>query len=344
MCVEGDYYRFDHAKTREILYEEILLPLRKGYHERIAERIESLNQKHLPVTDLAYHYTQSGNKPKSIQYNLAAGKDALSRFSNLEAINAFTYVLENLSGESDEKALALEGLGESYQASMKFKDAAKCFEALASMGGKHTMLGLRKAMEATFFQSDIPHLAELIENAEKCNTTNNLEKARILMNKGRVNVMRLEVVTGTKFFEEALDIFEREYSLWDTAWTLIALGSNAASSLKIQLAAGAALRAISIFNELGDTRWLVEAYNMAGMAFIIDFGLAQEGLSMLEKAEMLVEDAKLGDYLKLAQINAESSWALSSLREPKASLVKDLKALTYAEKTDSDWGKRDGLF
>ena len=72
VTVDGDYYKFDHAKTREVLYNEILLPLKKGYHQRIAEKIESLNQnqKQPPVNDLAYHYEQAGNTEKSIKYHL----------------------------------------------------------------------------------------------------------------------------------------------------------------------------------------------------------------------------------------------------------------------------------
>ena len=38
---EGSYYRFDHAKCRDALYEEISPPLRKAYHGRVAERLES---------------------------------------------------------------------------------------------------------------------------------------------------------------------------------------------------------------------------------------------------------------------------------------------------------------
>ena len=41
ICVEEDDYWFDHAKSREVLYEEIPLPLRIGYHQRLAEKIES---------------------------------------------------------------------------------------------------------------------------------------------------------------------------------------------------------------------------------------------------------------------------------------------------------------
>ena len=165
MNVEGDYFKFDHSKTREVLYDEILTPLKKGYHHRVAESIENLNKntEHMPVINLAYHYKQAGNKQKSIQYSLAAGKDALARFSNAEAINDFKFVLQNLKDHSHEKAEALEGLGDAYQASMKFEEATKSFESLVSMGGNGKVRGLRKAMEATFFQNDIPHLAELIE-------------------------------------------------------------------------------------------------------------------------------------------------------------------------------------
>jgi tetratricopeptide (TPR) repeat protein/pimeloyl-ACP methyl ester carboxylesterase len=144
---------------------------------------------------------------------------------------------------------------------------------------------------------------------------------------------------GTKYFEDALRVFEEEYSLWDTAWVLIALGANASGAGKFEEATMASLRSISLFNELGDVRWLVEAYSMAGMTFATNFGFCEEGLLMLEKAEELSENAKLGDYLRLAQINAESAWAYSSLRDPKNALVKDLKALKYAERTDSFWGK-----
>ena len=66
---EGSIYRFDHAKYRDALYEEISQPLRKAYHGRIAERMESgwSGTGKLPVGDLAFHYAQAGNKEKGSQ-------------------------------------------------------------------------------------------------------------------------------------------------------------------------------------------------------------------------------------------------------------------------------------
>ncbi len=100
---EKNYFTFDHAKSREVLYEEIRLPLRIGYHNRIAERIESRDQilKNVHASDLAFHYTQAGNLEKAIKYSLVAGKEALAGFSNAEALKHFTYVLQARSENSE---------------------------------------------------------------------------------------------------------------------------------------------------------------------------------------------------------------------------------------------------
>ena len=119
VCCEKNYFRFDHAKSREVLYEEIRLPLRIGYHSRIAEKIESRDQilKNVHVSDLAFHYTQAGNLEKAIKYSLLAGKEALAGFSNAEALKHFSYILQAISENSEyknERETALEGLAESY--------------------------------------------------------------------------------------------------------------------------------------------------------------------------------------------------------------------------------------
>ena len=62
---EGNYYRFDHAKCRDALYEEISPPLRKAYHSNVAEKMETgWRGPKLPVSDLAYHYAQLVTRKK----------------------------------------------------------------------------------------------------------------------------------------------------------------------------------------------------------------------------------------------------------------------------------------
>ncbi len=342
--VQGDYYKFDHAKTREVLYDEILLPLKKGYHERVAERIETLNvnSKQLSVSDLAHHYSQAGNTPKAIQYNIAAGQEALAKFSNVEAVKHFTYVLENLPRNSEsleKKITALEGLADALYANMKFKEAAKTYEILASIGGPTKLRALRKAMEAAFFQSDLTHMGELLKQADLTNSDDRLENARILMNRGRIFTLQGQQRPGILNRRKALQVFEEEYSLWDTAWCLISLGSNLPHAGELEEAAADLQRAVALFSELGDTRWLIEAYNMAGMTLGVVFGFSQEGMELIEKAIKINEDAKIGDYLRLCQSNIMEAWINSATGNLEGALAKSLKALDYSEKTESHWAK-----
>jgi predicted ATPase len=70
-----------------------------------------------PLSDIAYHYVQAGDKEKSIEYSLVAGKHALARFCNAEAIKHFTYVLENMPKNMEnpeQKMTALEGAGRRF--------------------------------------------------------------------------------------------------------------------------------------------------------------------------------------------------------------------------------------
>jgi tetratricopeptide (TPR) repeat protein len=345
--VEGDYYKFDHAKSREVLYEEILLPLKKGYHERIAEKIESASGKTkiLPVSDLAYHYIQAGNKEKSVPFALRAGVEALTRFSNAEAIKYFTYVLQNAAESAadkvEEKLAAMEGLGDAYYAAMMFKEAGKTYEELEEIGGPFRMRALRKAMESAFFQNNIPHLVELLKHVEveKIEPQDRLENARIEMNRGRVFVMQGRPFVGVQYFEKALRVFEEEYSVWDTAWDLIALGSNLPNLDNLEGALAALVRSITLFQELGDNRWLIEAYNMAGVTYVSFFGFWEKGLEMFEKASKINEVSKVGDYLRLAQLSAEWAWILSSKGDLQGALSKSFEALKYSENTDSSWAK-----
>lgn len=89
VCPDEDRFRFDHACSRETIYEAISKPLRLEYHKRIAEKLEGSKRASPLLSKLAYHYAQAGNKEKAESYALAAGQDELARWSNTEAIEHF---------------------------------------------------------------------------------------------------------------------------------------------------------------------------------------------------------------------------------------------------------------
>ncbi len=338
---EGDFYRFDHAKSREALYEEISPPLRKGYHVRIAERLEagSKDVKELPVNDLAFHFSQAGNKGKAVKYSLAAGKDALARFSNAEAIEHFTYVVQVVGEDpthADEWTSALEGLGDAFYANSMFKEAAKTFEQLANAGtGVVRLRAFRKAMDTAFFQGDSTYLAELVKQAEEYAGLDRLESARVRMNKARIFLDQHMQARALEDFEEALRVFKEEYSLWDVAWVLTPVGLTYAISGKLEEGLAASLRSIALFDELGDCFWQMDAYAIAST--ICGFcGLREEKLEMLAKAIEIDEKMKMGEYSKLVQVYGSWSRHSEVAGDLTGALSKSLKALEYSRKMDSD--------
>ncbi len=89
-------YKFDHAKIKEVLYNEIPKELRSEYHGIIAKAIERLNEDDLDsvIEDLAFHYYYSGGKGKALHYLVRAAEKAKRDYSNEEAIRFYSEALE----------------------------------------------------------------------------------------------------------------------------------------------------------------------------------------------------------------------------------------------------------
>src|SRR5262249_19218457 len=85
-------YMFKHALTQEVAYGTVLHERRKALHERTAQAIEGLYAGRLEehYSDLAHHYTRSGNTEKAVEYLHLAGQQAVQRSANEEAITHLT--------------------------------------------------------------------------------------------------------------------------------------------------------------------------------------------------------------------------------------------------------------
>ena len=94
---EPDYI-FKHALTQEVAYGMVLQGRRKALHERTAQAMETLDRATLDehYSELAHHYSRSGNTPKAVEYLQLAGQQAVQRSANAEAISHLTTALELL--------------------------------------------------------------------------------------------------------------------------------------------------------------------------------------------------------------------------------------------------------
>jgi predicted ATPase len=63
-------YIFKHALTQEVAYNSVLQERRKAIHEQTAKAIEELYRTNLDdhYSELAHHYSRSGNTQKAVEY------------------------------------------------------------------------------------------------------------------------------------------------------------------------------------------------------------------------------------------------------------------------------------
>src|SRR5262249_23767489 len=81
-------YLFKHALTQEVAYGTVLQERRKALHEQNARAIEVLYHASLDdhYSNLAHHYSRSGNTEKAVEYLSLAGQQAARQSANEEAI------------------------------------------------------------------------------------------------------------------------------------------------------------------------------------------------------------------------------------------------------------------
>ncbi len=335
---EGELYRFDHGRTRDALYDDISSVLKKVYHTRVAETLESLGESDkFLLNDLAYQYGKAGNKEKAIKYALAAGQDALAKWSNIEAAKQFAFVVQ-YAGEdskySQERKIALEGLGDAYYASDNFAQAIKVLDQLADLQtGSDKLRALRKAMHAAFYQADISVQKKLFAKAEGIETADRLEAARILHLKSTVFMAPTEWETTGNVWKEVLNVYDEEYAISDAAYVLLWLGFGQACIGSLEEATAYALRSIALYDDLGDFRSQIEAYAYAGGTFQA-CKLDEEAFRMFAKAVKVNEEYKIWDYVRLFPAYVWEALALLGQDVP-AAILKAKKALEYFQKTDS---------
>ncbi|MGE8367918.1 adenylate/guanylate cyclase domain-containing protein [Cupriavidus sp.] len=105
-------YAFKHALTQEVAGNSLLTEQRSALHERTAEAIETLFQSRLKdyCSELAHHYSHSGNIPKAVKYLHCAGEQALQRSAQMEAIRHLGAAVELLERLPDTPERAREEL------------------------------------------------------------------------------------------------------------------------------------------------------------------------------------------------------------------------------------------
>jgi predicted ATPase len=91
--------QFKHALIQETAYQSLLRSTRQQYHQRIARVLEARFPESCETQPelLAQHYTEAGLVEQAIGYWQRAGRRAIQRSANLEAVGHLTTGLEVLA-------------------------------------------------------------------------------------------------------------------------------------------------------------------------------------------------------------------------------------------------------
>ena len=326
VAFEETGYRFDHAKVRDALYEDISPPLRKAYHGKIAEQLESMwKGDEIPVGDLAFHYAEAGNKEKAVKYALDAGEEALKIYSGAEAIKHFRYVLDATKDDmkyTNERTIALEGLGDGLFARGRCGEAVKVFEQLSrgttSNSVKTRVLG--KAIDASFFQGDYSRTLDFANKIVEYPELSPLERARARFNKAKALAWGGQFVETSsahylKEMEESLRVFEGEYSLSDMHNTLLEMTTAYVSNDQLENAIAAGIRAYALSEYSKNAGETAMVASWQSLTYSIT-KLEDEGLHALEESVKLIE--KISDPVSRAFLETTTRWMSGQLIEAKA--------------------------
>jgi predicted ATPase len=338
LVLKDNLFVFNHEKIRELIYNELSEPLKKKYHERIAEKLVEIGTFASCYGKIAYHYDKAGNRKQAIFYSLVAGKDALKRYSNSEAVALFKCVLENDGPEISavERELALEGLGDAYYANCRFEDAITTYHRLSMSNNIDVQLrAYRKEMESIWYkEEDSERLLSLVQKAEKNASLDSLEKARILWNKARAIMWLGQMKDALEAHKEALQVFENEFSLLDIAQLSFGLGVNMMMiGKKTDSGIAEILRAIAIFRDIGYVHGEILARYIGGVDCFFLCGLFDECYANAKRVIAIGES--IGDYDDLAQAWLRLSDAPENSGDILTAISFCKKALDYSSKTDT---------
>jgi class 3 adenylate cyclase/tetratricopeptide (TPR) repeat protein len=123
-------YRFAHSLAQEVAYDTLLFSRRRDLHHQVGIHLETIHADELDayVEALAHHFSQSRDAPRTTRYSVRSGERAIRVFAANEAVEHYRRALEALdrmgSGVGRAKSHVRELIGDSYQVSGRYSDAA----------------------------------------------------------------------------------------------------------------------------------------------------------------------------------------------------------------------------
>ena len=148
---------FSHDKIREVLYEELNPVRRKRLHQRIGEGLEKMYSAeiHGHAQELAHHFTESGDLPRSLRYSLAAAGHARRLSALDDALRYYDQALETAEAldQTGELARIHNAMAEVYSIRGPVNKAIEHYDLAISLTEDSTKRAAIKVRAGTEYAS-----------------------------------------------------------------------------------------------------------------------------------------------------------------------------------------------
>ncbi len=211
----GDAFAFTHDKIREVLYEELNPIRRRRLHQRIGEGLERLYAPDLSahIQDLSYHFVQSGDLQKGLQYSTQAAEKAVQIYAHAQALRYYESAAECAEALNlpDQLVAIYAATGQVYHQHGPFQSAVEAFQrALALATTPEKRAELKTCIGATYaYVGDERGLEFLYSALQELNPqTQPNELARATAMLGRFHHYRGHGAQAIEYLERARESAE----------------------------------------------------------------------------------------------------------------------------------------
>lgn len=167
---------FAHDKIRDAFFQKLEPKERQAHHLKIAEALEAANRGNLEpfLFALTHHYSEGGNKDKSLEYAVPAARKAKENCSNEEAIRHYELALRLLEEKGHRRAVESpvlkEELAEVYITHGESEKAIALLEEILPL--KTSLIEkakvCRKIGSASFKKADLEDTEKMLVRALDC--------------------------------------------------------------------------------------------------------------------------------------------------------------------------------
>jgi DNA-binding SARP family transcriptional activator/predicted ATPase len=313
----GEAYMFRHDVLRDVIYQDLLGPVRRALHGQVAEQLERMVLQPQTARDgtdlgalrlqaLAYHFWQSEQPERAIPYIEQAGDVAHRLRANETAVSCYQALVDWLEGlgHLSEAARVREKLGTLLGVLTRYQEARETLEMAAAY------------YKAANNLEGLAHIAARL--------------GRVYVSQGAPKEGRDRVLGLLKQIEHAEGLEECTESLAHAYATLAGLLHGAGDYQQEQVAAQ---RAEELAHRVKDRpahmQLLAEALNEHGLA-LINLGHLAEGCQLLEGAISTAET--VDDLLTLCEALNNAAWAYETQGDFQKSKAYLERALAVAER------------